>query len=51
MHVVNSLNADTEKSLMIDDLKENIEGAALAGMKVLHLDDYTFLDKRLRALL
>ncbi len=51
MHVVNSLNADTEKSLMIDDLKENIEGAALAGMKVLHLEDYTFLDKRLRALL
>jgi FMN phosphatase YigB (HAD superfamily) len=36
---------------MIDDLKENIEGAADIGMNTLHLEDYTALDKRLDALL
>ncbi|MBP8082519.1 MAG: HAD family phosphatase [Spirochaetes bacterium] len=51
MHVIKSLNADVQNSLMIDDLKDNIEGAADIGMKVLHLEDYTVLSKRLSALL
>jgi len=51
MHVLDSLRINPEESLMIDDLKENIEGAALAGMKILHLEDYTVLKKRLSSLL
>jgi len=51
MHVLNALGINAWESLMIDDLKENIEGAALAGMKILHLEDYALLGKRLSTLL
>ena len=51
MHVLNALGINAWESLMIDDLKENIEGAALAGMKILHLEDYALLGKRLSSLL
>lgn len=51
LHVINSLGAETDNSLMIDDLKENIIGAADIGMNTLHLEDYTALGKRLSTLL
>lgn len=51
MHVLDSLKINPEESLMIDDLKENIEGASDAGMKIIHLEDYTLLGKRLSTLL
>ena len=51
IHVLNALGINAGESLMIDDLKENIEGAALAGMKILHLEDYALLGKRLSTLL
>ncbi|HOF32906.1 MAG TPA: HAD family phosphatase [Spirochaetota bacterium] len=51
LHVINSLGADAKNSLMIDDLKENIIGAADIGMNTLHLEDYTALDERIKVFL
>jgi HAD superfamily hydrolase (TIGR01549 family) len=51
LNICEKLGVDTSEAIMIDDNKENCQGAELAGLKALHYDGFAHLKRSLTVLL